>query len=815
LRWFGATRGGPLQQVSGLRRAPVLAQPARMKKWMLVLWAVGCATEPSLETETRVVPVELVMDERIVLTPGHTVRLPVQISRDDDHPVQLELAGAVAPGVTVQLSQTNTKETTVELEVAVQPTAVASDLAFTLTANLGPYRDEQAFVVSVQLPSPVDGTETYAPGVTGHVKTMTVMGEPITYEVINGVAVIGDIVLGDATTIEALANLRSATCNPNFHTDFACSAWQDGIIGYSLANDWGSHNTAMTAAIERAMAEWTRQTGIRFEPRTSGQFLQFRDGDGCSSTVGRAVFTGLDSQSISLNGEGCQDAVLHEIGHAIGLYHEHMRNDRNTYVDIRLSNIQSFKEGNFFRIGDFLVDRGRYNYQSVMHYKRHEFAKERQACKDGDDTKCTILPRFPEDAHDMGQRHRITEGDIYGVYRLYPPRYRIISDQSSTTADRFNLFINWDRGRPGAGIDRIVWSSNRITNPLGSGDRLFLRADMVPPGEHTITASFYVAGEVITSRSITLNFVNAAPQVTLATVNGSLQQHMGQTFSVRATIDDAEDGACIGCTLVWTPTPPFPTSIEHTAGISFDTPGLHTISVAVTDHGGRTSTASLTVNIVNTPPVVTITRPEDGLVLAGGGYVQFEATATDINGTHACSQVRWRSSIATDGSGNDSCQTTIWLEGEGTRTITVEVTDGDFVVTDSIQVTVTGCTADCPPDANLTLPPPHSPDGYFLDRELRFEVSARDIDGTRMTLRLFVRPVGSTTLTPIDVFVTDSGTSSGFLRTWFDWEPNDHVALWPTCVTEFRDYDIVYEVTDAADMTTTVTRRIRLGCELI
>ncbi len=789
-----------------------------MKSWMLVVLAVGCATEPVMvEVESRVVPVELVMDERIVLTPGHTVVLPVQVVRDDDHPVQLDLAGATPPGVTLQLSEVNTRNQIVELEVTADPTAVAHEIPLTLSAKLGPHRDSQPFVVSVQLPSaPEPGVEDYAPGVTGHIKTMTVMGEEITYEVIDGVAVIGDIVLGDAQTIEALANLRSATCNPTFHTDFACSAWQDGVIGYSLANDWGEHNEAMIAAIHAAMAEWTRQTGITFVRRTSGEHLQFRNGGGCSSAVGRAVFTGFDSQSISLNGAGCQTAALHEIGHAIGLYHEHNRNDRNTYVDIKLSNVEHFKEHNFFQIGDFLVNRGPYNYQSVMHYARHGFAKEEQACKDGDDSKCTVLPRFPADAVDMGQRTRITEGDIYGVYKLYPPRYRIRAAQTSSTSDRFNLSIDWERGRPGAGIDRIVWWSDRLTNPVGGGDTLDLRFGDVPPGEHVISAQFYVAGEAIATQSVTVNFVNAAPAVTLATVDGSLEQQMGHAFSVRATIDDAEDGDCLDCRLVWTPEPTFSTSIPNTAVYSFDTPGPQTISVAVTDRGGVTSTANLTVQVVNTPPIVSIISPHDGFVVSDNAEIVFSTRTTDVNGTVPCNQYRWHTSVATDvHTSTPSCHKPIRLIGAGSHIITVEVTDGDTIVSDSIEVIVNGCTADCPPDVFMSLSEPPSPDGYYLDRRLTTYVSFRDIDHTPVTFRLFARAVGSTTEIPINGFTTTTPTTGSFYGTQLGWTPSEDVVAWPNCLFDFREYDIVLEVTDAANMTSSATQRISLGCDLI
>lgn len=60
----------------------------------------------------------------------------------------------------------------------------------------------------------------------------------------------------------------------------------------------------------------------------------------------------------------------HEIGHAIGLYHEQSRPDRFTYVSVLTSNIDPMSVFNFMVMDPSLISTYDipYDYGSVMHY---------------------------------------------------------------------------------------------------------------------------------------------------------------------------------------------------------------------------------------------------------------------------------------------------------------------------------------------------------------------------------------------------------------------------------------------------------------
>src|SRR5207253_101569 len=63
--------------------------------------------------------------------------------------------------------------------------------------------------------------------------------------------------------------------------------------------------------------------------------------------------------------------VCHEVGHAIGLYHEQQRDDRDTYVVILTQNIIPGAEANFAKLPGGSVAKGAYDFYSVMHYVRN------------------------------------------------------------------------------------------------------------------------------------------------------------------------------------------------------------------------------------------------------------------------------------------------------------------------------------------------------------------------------------------------------------------------------------------------------------
>lgn len=62
--------------------------------------------------------------------------------------------------------------------------------------------------------------------------------------------------------------------------------------------------------------------------------------------------------------------MLHELGHAIGFWHEQSRPDRDQYIEIQWDNIMEGFKDNFDKYSHGKIDSlGQpYDYDSIMHY---------------------------------------------------------------------------------------------------------------------------------------------------------------------------------------------------------------------------------------------------------------------------------------------------------------------------------------------------------------------------------------------------------------------------------------------------------------
>ena len=143
--------------------------------------------------------------------------------------------------------------------------------------------------------------------------------------------------------------------------------WPEGKVYYTI--DPILESRGASGPIREAMDIWERSTCLQFIPRTTEcAYIKFTDdGSGCNSYVGRQG----GKQNVNLS-PGCvtQGIILHEIGHAMGLWHEHSRPDRDSYITVLTENVQHNRRYNYnIKRREETNSRGtEYDYNSIMHY---------------------------------------------------------------------------------------------------------------------------------------------------------------------------------------------------------------------------------------------------------------------------------------------------------------------------------------------------------------------------------------------------------------------------------------------------------------
>ncbi|KAG8186675.1 hypothetical protein JTE90_014751 [Oedothorax gibbosus] len=164
--------------------------------------------------------------------------------------------------------------------------------------------------------------------------------------------------------------------------------------------------------ILQAMEHFHQKTCIKFIPKTEydWDYIHIFKGKGCYSYVGKR----RGGQSLSL-GDGCYfiGSILHELAHAVGLFHEHQRSDRDNYITIFKDNIDKGHENNFELISpNAELIYTSYDYDSIMHYGDYAFSKQPKVLK-------TMEAKNGRPLLEPFDRPGFTNSDIEQLRKLY------------------------------------------------------------------------------------------------------------------------------------------------------------------------------------------------------------------------------------------------------------------------------------------------------------------------------------------------------------------------------------------------------------
>jgi hypothetical protein len=193
---------------------------------------------------------------------------------------------------------------------------------------------------------------------------------------------------------------------------------------------------------------------------------------------------------------------------------------------------------------------------------------------------------------------------------------------------------------------------------------------------------------VYSSATLTVNYsavIGAAPTLEVVAPSSGSSFVQGEELIFSAVANDAEDGT-LDAAIEWSSSLNGSLGTGATVVTSSLSAGSHVITARITDSDGNVVTQSLNLTLLpntNTPPTVSISLPADNASFTQGGFVSFQAGASDVEDGNLTSAITWSSSLdGLLGSGGNISRSNLSI---GSHLITATVVDSQGNTTTAVR----------------------------------------------------------------------------------------------------------------------------------